>query len=40
MYRESPDDYAKHYNRRSIIEGVFFSNEEKDAIFSKVKDIS
>ena len=24
MYRESPDDYAKHYHyRRSIIEGVF-----------------
>jgi len=23
MYRESPDYYAKHYNRRSIIEGVF-----------------
>ena len=23
MYRENPDDYAKHYNRRSIIEGIF-----------------
>jgi Transposase len=23
MYRENPDDYAKHYNRRSVIEGVF-----------------
>ena len=24
MYRESPDDYAKHYHyRRSIIEGIF-----------------
>jgi len=24
MYRECPDDYAKHYHyRRSIIEGVF-----------------
>ena len=23
MYRENPDDYAKHYHRRSIIEGVF-----------------
>jgi len=22
MYRENPDDYAKHYHRRSI-EGVF-----------------
>jgi hypothetical protein len=22
MYKE-PDDYAKHYNRRSVIEGVF-----------------
>ena len=21
--KESPDDYAKHYHRRSIIEGVF-----------------
>ena len=23
MYKENPDDYAKHCNRRSIIEGVF-----------------
>jgi len=23
MYKENPDDYAKHYHRRSIIEGVF-----------------
>jgi transposase len=23
MYRENPDDYTKHYNRRSIIKGVF-----------------
>jgi len=39
MYRESHDDNAKHYNRRSVIESVF-SNEEEDAIFNKVKDIS
>ena len=37
MYRESPDGYVKHYNRRSVIESIF-SNEEEDAIFSKVKD--
>ena len=23
MYRENHDDYAKHYNRRSVIEGIF-----------------
>jgi len=39
MYRENPDDYAKHYNRRSVLESIF-SNEEEDAIFNKVKDIS
>ena len=38
--KESPDDYAKHYHyRRSVIESIF-NNEEEDAIFSKVKDIS
>ena len=39
MYRENHDDYAKHYNRRSVLESIF-SNEEEDAIFDKVKDIS
>ena len=36
MYRENPDDYAKHYNRRSVLESIF-SNEEEDAIFDKAK---